>query len=120
MKRSSIQRRSTSRIRVPLFVLLATAAAQAGGSEILRVSAVRCWSLSDATRVVIAVSGEFEYHSERAHDPERVFFDILHSRPRIDGRRAYATDVSDPRVKRVRVAETTPGVTRIVLDLGNS
>jgi N-acetylmuramoyl-L-alanine amidase len=95
-------------------------AAQAFGADILQVSAVRCWSLNEATRVVIAVSGEFEYHSERAHDPERVFFDILRSRPRIEGHRTYSANVSDTRVKRVRVAETLPGVTRVVLDLGNS
>jgi hypothetical protein len=100
--------------------LLAAAGAQAAGAEILQVSAVRCWSLNEATRVVIAVSGEFEYRSQRAHDPERVFFDILKSRPRIEGRRAYSADVSDKLVKRVRVAETLPGVTRIVLDLGNA
>jgi len=105
---------------IPMLALLAASAAQAAGAEILQVSAVRFWSLSEATRVVIAVSGEFEYHSERAHDPERVFFDILRSRPRIDGRRTYSADVRDKLVKRVRVAETLPGVTRVVLDLGNS
>jgi N-acetylmuramoyl-L-alanine amidase len=114
MKRRSMKR------PIPILALLAASAAQAAGAETLQVSAVRCWSLSEATRVVIAVSGEFEYHSERAHDPERVFFDILRSRPRIDGRRAYSANVSDKLVKRVRVAETLPGVTRVVLDLGNS
>jgi N-acetylmuramoyl-L-alanine amidase len=114
MKRRSMKR------PIPILALLAASAAQAAGADILQVSAVRCWSLSEATRVVIAVSGEFEYHSERAHDPERVFFDILRSRPRIDGRRTYSADVRDKLVKRVRVAETLPGVTRVVLDLGNS
>jgi len=105
---------------IPILALLAASAAQAAGAEILQVSAVRFWSLSEVTRVVIAVSGEFEYRSERAHDPERVFFDILGSRPRIEGRRVYSANVSDKLVKRVRVAETLPGVTRVVLDLGNS
>src|SRR5580658_540510 len=114
MKRHSI------RGLTAILALLAASAAQAAGADALQVSAVRFWSLSEATRVVIAVSGEFEYHSERAHDPERVFFDILRSRPRIEGRRTYSSDVSDKLVKRVRVAETLPGVTRVVLDLGNS
>ena len=115
-----MKRRSIKRIPIPMLALLAASAGQAAGAEILQVSAVRFWSLSEATRVVIAVSGEFEYHSERAHDPERVFFDILGSRPRIEGRRVYSADVSDKLVKRVRVAETLPGVTRVVLDLGNA
>jgi N-acetylmuramoyl-L-alanine amidase len=113
-------KRRSMKAPIPMLALLAASAAQAAGAEILQVSAVRFWSLSEATRVVIAVSGEFEYHSERAHDPERVFFDILGSRPRIEGRRVYSADVSDKLVKRVRVAETLPGVTRVVLDLGNA
>ena len=112
--------RRLARVSVPLLALLAASAGQAAGAENLQVSAVRFWSLSEATRVVIEVSGEFEYHSERAHDPERVFFDILRSRPRIEGRRIYSADVTDKLVKRVRVAETLPGVTRVVLDLGNA
>jgi N-acetylmuramoyl-L-alanine amidase len=115
-----MKHRSIKQTPIPILALLAASAAQAAGAENLQVSAVRFWSLSEATRVVIAVSGEFEYHSERAHDPERVFFDILRSRPRIEGRRTYSSDVSDKLVKRVRVAETLPGVTRVVLDLGNS
>jgi len=113
-----MRRRSTKLTQVAILAVLAATAAYAG-SEILHVSAVRCWSLSEATRVVIAVSGEFEYRSERAHDPERVFFDILGSRPHIDGHRTYSANLSDRLVKRVRVAETLPGVTRVVLDLGN-
>jgi len=103
---------------LPLLLLLADGLeGQAGRSGMLEVNAVRCWTLSEATRLVIEVSGEFEYHSERAHDPERVFFDIMHARPRINGHRFYSSDVGDRLVRRVRVAETVPGVTRIVLDL---
>lgn len=85
----------------------------------LEVTAVRLWSLSGITRVAIQVSGEFDYHAERAHDPERVFFDIFRARPSFNGRRLYTKETSDPIVKRIRVAETLPGVTRVVLDLGS-
>ena len=85
-----MKHRSIKQTPIPILALLAASAAQAAGAENLQVSAVRFWSLSEATRVVIAVSGEFEYHSERAHDPERVFFDILRSRPRIEGRNECA------------------------------
>ncbi len=37
--------------------------------------------------------------------------------PKFDGKRLYTEDLDDPFVKRIRVAETTPGVTRIVFDL---
>jgi N-acetylmuramoyl-L-alanine amidase len=81
------------------------------------VSAVRHWSSAGITRIAIEVSGEFEYRSDRLHNPERVYYDILDARPRFDGKRLYTEDLDDPFVKRIRVAETTPDVTRIVLDL---
>jgi N-acetylmuramoyl-L-alanine amidase len=81
------------------------------------VSAVRHWSASGSTRVAIEVSGEFEYRSDRLHNPERVYYDILNAHPKFDGKRLYTEDLDDPFVKRIRVAETTPGVTRIVFDL---
>jgi N-acetylmuramoyl-L-alanine amidase len=109
------------RTLIPLLALLAAGLpGQTGRPEGTEVTAVRCWSSSDATRVVIEVTGEFDYHSERAHNPERVFFDILRARPHFGGRRLYSADVADKLVKRVRVAETLPGVTRVVLDLGTA
>jgi N-acetylmuramoyl-L-alanine amidase len=106
------------RTLIPLLALLAAGPqGRIRGEELREVSAVRCWSLSDATRVVIEVSGEFEFHAERAHGPERIFFDVQHSRPRIKGHRFYSESVADKLVKKVRVAETAVGTTRVVLDL---
>jgi len=103
---------------MPLLALLAAGWPMgASTAEVRQVTAVRWWSLQDVTRVVIAVSDDFEFRAERAHNPERIFFDIFHSRPRIDGHRFYSRTVDDQLVKKVRVAETLIGVTRIVLDL---
>ena len=100
-------------------VALATIAgiAQTAHPGTHNVSAVRHWSTAGTTRIAIEVSGEFEYRSDRLHNPERVYYDILNARPRFDGKRLYTEDLDDPFVKRIRVAETTPGVTRIVFDL---
>ena len=81
------------------------------------VTAVRHWSLNDETRVAVEVSSDFKFQTDRLHDPERVYFDILDAHPRIGHRPLYSESLDDNRVKRLRVAETTPGVTRIVLDL---
>jgi N-acetylmuramoyl-L-alanine amidase len=106
------------RTLIPLFALLAAGLpGQTRGGQLRQVTAVRCWSLNEATRVVIEVDGEFEFHAERVHDPERLFFDVKGSRPHIKGHRFYSADVADKRVKKVRVAETQAGVTRVVLDL---
>jgi len=51
------------------------------------VTAVRTWSLADATRVAIEVSGPFEYKYDRLHNPERVYFDIKGALPSVEGRR---------------------------------
>src|ERR1051325_11727857 len=100
-----------------LTLSLATMAAPTERAAQDSVTAVRHWSLKDMTRVVVEVSGEFTFVSERLHNPERVYFDIPHSRPRIESRRIYSEQVEDKLVKRIRVAETNPGVTRVVLDL---
>lgn len=91
--------------------------AQTGKPAPHSVTAVRHWSLGSVTRIAIEVSGEFEYRSDQLHDPERVYYDIRNARPKFDNKRLYTEDLDDPFVKRIRVAETAPDVTRVVLDL---
>jgi len=82
------------------------------------VTAVRDWSLGEVTRIAIEVSGNFEFRTDRLHGPERVYFDVLGARPSFDGKRLYSKVIEgDKLVQKIRVAETTPGVTRVVLDL---
>ena len=97
--------------------LAAAASAQSGRPGTHNVTSVKRSNAAGVTRVAIEVSGEFEYRGDHLHNPERVYFDILNARPKFDGKRLYTEDVDDPLVKRIRVAETSPGVTRIVLDL---
>ncbi len=81
------------------------------------ITAVRHWSLEGATRVAVEVSGSFEYHTDRLHNPERVYYDIPNSHLKIDSKRFYVEAVGDPLLDKIRIAENTPGQTRIVLDL---
>lgn len=101
-----------------LTVLVPLLAAQTERAPLLSVSAIRHWSTGDVTRVAVEVSGDFQFRSDRLHNPERVYFDIFKSRPRIGPKRFYSEEIDDKLVQRVRVAETTPGTTRIVLELG--
>ena len=41
------------------------------------VTAIRSWSLAEVTRIAVEVSGDFHVRSDRLHNPERVYFDIL-------------------------------------------
>lgn len=99
-----------------LTVWLSLLVAQTERPAAQSVTAIRHWSLADVTRVVIEVSGEFNFVTDRLHNPERVYFDILNSKPRLDAR-LRTEQIEDKRLKRIRVAETLPGVTRVVLDL---
>ena len=105
------------KVLAALTVTVAVLGAQSERVPQHSVTAVRHWALTDATRIAIEVSGEFKFHWDRLHSPERVYFDILNARPRIDGRRFFSQEYHDPLVEKVRVAETVPGTTRIVLDL---
>jgi N-acetylmuramoyl-L-alanine amidase len=83
-----------------------------------RVTAVRFWSLGDSTRIAVEATGQFHFRYDRLQNPERIFFDLIGTRPEIgDGRHVTVIPVGDPRVRQIRVAETQKAVTRIVLDL---
>ncbi len=116
-------RAPSSRVAALLSVLLAASAVSiaadksADSSEAARVTAVRFWSLGDTTRIAIEVSGDFHFKSERLDKPDRLFFDVFGARPEMARHGVETIPVDDPIVKQLRVAETQPGVTRVVIDL---
>jgi len=83
----------------------------------LEVKAVRFWSLGDTTRVAIEVSGDFQYRHDRLFNPDRVYFDIVGAKPWFTGQKILTIPVGDRLLKQIRVSETQPEVTRVVLDL---
>jgi N-acetylmuramoyl-L-alanine amidase len=101
-------------------VFLIVPVCAAPNSGIIQVTGLRSWSHPGSTRVIVETSGPAEYRTDRAQSPDRLFIDILHSRPWIDHRRVATRQIDDHLVKRVRIAETAPEVTRIVFDLNGS
>lgn len=91
----------------------------APAAEPLAVTAVRYWSLGDVTRIAIQTTGPFQYHADRLTGPSRAFFDLFGARPRLNtnAKGIHVIAVGDARVKQIRVAETQPAVTRVVIDL---
>jgi N-acetylmuramoyl-L-alanine amidase len=81
------------------------------------VTAVRHWSMAEVTRIAVEVTGPFTFRTDRLRNPDRVYYDIPGARPLIDGKRIYSEPVQDQLVSRIRVAETAPGVTRVVLEI---
>ena len=98
-----------------VFSLLPVSAATNSG--IIQVTGLRSWSHPGSTRVVLETSGLADYHADRALNPDRLFFDIVHARPWIEHKRVALHQINDALVKRVRIAETSPGTTRVVFDL---
>ncbi len=100
-----------------LLAAVVCSAAPASKAATNKVSAVRFWSLGELTRVAIDVSADFKYRSERLTNPDRLFFDIEGARPDMVAKGLHVIPVGDGIVKQIRIAETQPGVTRVVIDL---
>jgi len=81
------------------------------------ITAVRFWSQGDVTRIAIEATGQFEFHFDRLTNPERIFFDLPATHPKLSNKYVNVIPVGDRLVRQIRVAETQKGVTRIVLDL---
>ena len=100
--------------------MLAVFCSAAAHAEAARVTAVRFWSLGDATRIAVEATGEFTFHSDRLPNPDRLFFDLPGTRPALEKKGVNVIPVHDQFVRQIRVAETQHGVTRIVLDLASA
>jgi N-acetylmuramoyl-L-alanine amidase len=98
-------------------VLLLLPGIAATKSGLNQVTGIHFWSHPEFTRIMLDATGPFEVHSERAFNPDRIFFDLRGAVPSIDGHRVASKNVDDKLLKRIRVAETAPGTTRVVLDL---
>jgi N-acetylmuramoyl-L-alanine amidase len=91
-------------------------AASAQRNVLPRVTGVRHWSTPDYTRVAIDIEKEVKFASQRISDPDRIFFDLRDTTlaSTLVGK---TFDVDDGFLKKIRVAESQPGRTRIVLEV---
>jgi len=101
---------------VLLSCLLSAAQLNQSSAE-LQLRAVRHWALGETLRIAIEVSGEFTYRYDRLTNPDRLYFDIPNCKPALSRQRVHTIPVGDKLVRQIRVSETQPGVTRVVLDL---
>lgn len=95
----------------------AFSALAAKGPSQHHVTAVRFWSLSGVTRIAIETDGDFELKSDRLDNPDRLFFDLIGTRPTLSEKSMTTIRVGDRFVRQIRVAEPQHNVTRVVLDL---
>lgn len=110
-------RRLPQRVVFPLMLAVACAGGQ-GTSNSSHVEAIRFWSFGDVTRIAIQTSGEYQLVTDQVPKPARVYFDFTGLRPPGSNHNGVQViPVNDRRLKQIRVAEVSPGKTRVVLDL---
>src|SRR6185312_3281757 len=108
------------RVAISAAVMLTPCLMQMAGAQTPppRVEAIRFWSFGDVTRIAIQTQGEYKLFSDQIQNPSRLYFDLSGLRPPAAVHHGMQTiPVNDRRVKEIRVAEVSPGKTRIVFDL---
>jgi N-acetylmuramoyl-L-alanine amidase len=83
------------------------------------VSGIRHWSTPVYTRIAIDLQDEVAYQAARVPDPDRIYFDLYGARlePALNGKSVEVID--DGFLKRIRAAQFSNNVTRIVLDVSS-
>jgi len=83
----------------------------------VQVTAVRHWSASaSSTTVAIDLQGAVQYEAHRLSAPERIYVDLPDTFL-APGVSVKPIDVSDGLLNRIRVAQSQPGTTRVVLEI---
>jgi N-acetylmuramoyl-L-alanine amidase len=89
-------------------------AAQPG--RVQEVEDVRDWVGRNYTRVLIRMGGEVQFHAIQLQNPPRLVFDLENTHLNHDlARKSFP--VQSGFLRRIRVAQFTPHVTRVVLDV---
>ncbi|MEO8026172.1 MAG: N-acetylmuramoyl-L-alanine amidase [Bryobacteraceae bacterium] len=120
-RRSSTAKSSTKKTATP-DAKSDGASASEPSTDGIKVTSVRYWSLGEVTRVAIESTSTFKYHAERLSNPDRLFFDVRGAKLELEKRTPMKSgmnviEVGDNVLKQIRIAETQPGTTRVVLDL---
>jgi N-acetylmuramoyl-L-alanine amidase len=83
------------------------------------VSGIRHWSTPVYTRIAIDLQDQVAYQAARVPGPDRIYFDLYGARlePALNGKSVEVID--DGFLKRIRAAQFSNNVTRIVLDVSS-
>ena len=88
-------------------------------SSVALITGIRHWSTTVYTRVAIDLQQEVRFQAARVPHPDRIFFDLYntHLSPELIGHSVEVTD--DGFLSRIRVAQFSSNITRIVLDVNS-
>ncbi|HVI10682.1 MAG TPA: N-acetylmuramoyl-L-alanine amidase [Candidatus Binatia bacterium] len=84
-------------------------------SKMPRLTGIRHWSSADSSTVVLDLEDQVQYEAHRLSHPDRIYFDLHDTSlaPELAGK---ILEIGDSLLARVRVAQPTPGLTRVVLE----
>ncbi|HWR16371.1 MAG TPA: N-acetylmuramoyl-L-alanine amidase [Terriglobales bacterium] len=82
------------------------------------VTGVRHWSTPDYTRIAIDLEQEIQYDFGRIPNPDRIYFDLKDTKLS-SVLKGKTLDVDDGFLKKIRVGQFAPGLTRVVLEVGD-
>ena len=83
-----------------------------------QVNGIRHWSSVDSSTVVVDLQDQVQYEAHRLTNPERIYFD-LHDTTMAPGV-IHTYEIGDALLVRVRLAQLTPSITRVVLETKGS
>ncbi len=92
----------------------ANGSAPQGLSKFPHVTGVRHWSSADTSTVVLDLEDQVQYEPGHLPNPDRFYFDLRDTQlsPELEGK----SFDGDALLSRIRIAQPTPGITRIVLE----
>jgi N-acetylmuramoyl-L-alanine amidase/putative methionine-R-sulfoxide reductase with GAF domain len=79
------------------------------------VTGIRHWSSPNSSTVVVDLQDQIQYEAHTIDNPPRVYFDLQDTKM-ASGLLNQSISVDDAFLKRVRMAQPTAGVTRVVLE----
>jgi N-acetylmuramoyl-L-alanine amidase len=79
------------------------------------ITGIRHWSSPTSSTVVVDLQDQIQYESHTLDNPPRVYFDLQDTKM-ASGLLNQSISVDDSFLKRVRMAQPSPGVTRVVLE----
>lgn len=81
-----------------------------------RITGLRHWSSADSSTVVVDLEDQVQYEAHSIEGPPRVYFDLHDTKP-VPGLLNQNINVDDTFVKRIRMAQPSESVTRVVLEI---
>jgi len=124
-KARHVEQSISANTRLPLVPVKATMAELAGADSTTaleakpaatpQVTGIRHWSSAESSTVVVDLEDQVQYEAHSIDRPSRIYFD-LHDTKMAAGLLNQSIAINDAFLKKVRMAQPSDGITRVVLE----